>query len=490
MKLAELISVLSFYELQQDLNNISINNIQIDHRLIKPGDLFICIRGFTVDGHDFASLAVKQGAVAVVAEEGLSLPVPTIIVSDTSRSLAMLANKIYHYPSKDMSLIGITGTNGKTTTTYLLESIFKHHNKKTGLIGTIQTKIGDVSYNVSNTTPNALVLQQTLRQMKDEEVDVVCMEVSSHALDLGRVYGCDYDIAIYTNLSQDHLDFHENMEDYLRAKSLLFAQLGNAYVKDRSKFAIVNQDDQYSDLIKRSTSQKVLTYGYKEKSDVTVKNLKLDAFQTIFTLITPIGSIEVTSKLIGMFNVYNMLAASSAAIAANVPLTTIKESLENISGVDGRFEQVTLGQSFGVIVDYAHTADSLENVLQTITDFATGKIYCVVGCGGDRDKGKRPEMAKVALKYANQAIFTSDNPRTEDPESIVDDMTRDLEELHYEVIIDRRNAIEQAVNLAQEGDVVLIAGKGHETYQEINRVKYDFDDRLVAKEAIRNKELK
>lgn len=490
MKLKELISILSFYQTKSNLNNIEINDIEMDHRLVQSGNLFVCIKGFTVDGHDFASLAVEQGAVAVIAEKELNLSVPTIVVSDSSRALAMLANKIYQYPSQDMSLVGITGTNGKTTTTYLLESIFKYHNKKTGLIGTIQTKIGERSFDVSNTTPNALVLQKTLKQMKDENVEVVCMEVSSHALDLGRVYGCDYNIAVYTNLSQDHLDYHKNMEDYLRAKSLLFAQLGNIYDENKEKFAVVNQDDQYSEVIKHSTSQQVLTYGYKEKSDIMAKDLELDVSQTQFTLETPIGNVQIESKLIGMFNVYNMLAASGAAIAAKVPLETIKEALESITGVDGRFQQVTDNEKFGVIVDYAHTPDSLENVLQTITDFVKGKIYVVVGCGGDRDRLKRPQMANVALQYADQAIFTSDNPRTEDPEAILEDMTRDLNQTHFEVITDRKIAIEHAIDLVKDGDIVLIAGKGHETYQEVNHVKYDFDDRVIAKEAIKNKELK
>lgn len=490
MKLNELVSILSFYQSKNNLSDIEINDVEMDHRLVQVGNLFVCIEGYTVDGHDFASLAVEQGAVAVIAEQELDLSVPTIVVSDTARALAMLANKFYQFPSQNMSLVGITGTNGKTTTTYLLESIFKYHDKKTGLIGTIQTKIGDRSFNLSNTTPNALVLQKTLKQMKDENVEVVCMEVSSHALDLGRVYGCDYDIAVYTNLSQDHLDYHKNMEDYLRAKSLLFAQLGNVYKKNKEKIAVINQDDQYSDVIKRSTSQQVLTYGYKEKSDIMPKNLKLDISHTKFTLVTPLGDIQIVSKLIGMFNVYNMLAASGAAIAAKVPLETIKKALEDIAGIDGRFEQVTDNESFGVIVDYAHTPDSLENVLQTITGFVKGKIYVVVGCGGDRDRLKRPQMANVALKYANLAIFTSDNPRTEDPDAILEDMTKDLNQTHFEVISDRKNAIEQAIELVNDGDIVLLAGKGHETYQEINHVKHDFDDRVIAKEAIKTKELK
>lgn len=490
MKLIELLSVLSHYQFTGSLKDIKISGIEIDHRVIKSGDLFISISGFTVDGHHYAERAVSLGAVAVIGEKNLKLSVPTIIVPDSERVLALLACKFYGFPSNQLSLVGVTGTNGKTTTTYLLDNIFKYHGKKTGLIGTIQLKIGNESYEVQNTTPNALLLQKTLRQMKDENVEVVCMEVSSHAIDLGRIYGCNYDIVVFTNLSQDHLDYHRNIDEYLRVKSLLFAQLGNTYTSNMNKFAIINEDDTYSHLIKRSTAHHVLTYGYKEKADIMAINVELSLAKTRFILKTPLGSVEIISKLVGMFNVYNMLAASSVAIAANIPLSTIQIALKKMTCVEGRFEQITENQDYGVIVDYAHTPDSLENVLQTITEFVKGKIYVIIGCGGDRDRLKRPKMADVALKYADHAIFTSDNPRTEDPNVILQEMTGHLKQTHYEVVVDRKRAIEKAIKQVSEGDVVLIAGKGHENYQEINHIKYVFDDRIVAKEAIKNKELK
>lgn len=484
MNLTELLSSLPFYQETEDIQHINIKAIETDHRNIEEGDLFICIKGFTVDGHEFAEKAVANGARAILSERELSCHVPVIIVEDTTRALSLLASKYFKYPTEQLSLIGITGTNGKTTITYILEEIFKKHHKKTGIIGTIQMKIGDVSYPVKNTTPDALSLQKSFREMINEQVDVAMMEVSSHALALGRVHGCAFDIAVFTNLSQDHLDFHHDMEDYFQAKSLLFSQLGNAYTENQRKFSIINIDDEYGRKLKGYTAQHILTYGVENDASVMARQIKMDIFQTTFTLETPIGEITINSPLIGMFNVYNMLAAATVAIAKHVPLSTIKEALEDIQGVAGRFERVDAGQKFAVIVDYAHTPDSLENVLQTIQDFASQKIYVVVGCGGDRDKTKRPLMADISLQYADHAIFTSDNPRTEEPAAIIDDMTKGLSQDHYEVIENRKEAINHVIELAEEGDIILIAGKGHETYQEINHVRYDFDDREVAKQAI------
>lgn len=491
MKLQKLLSILPFYKtLNEDqFEGLVLQGIEIDHRNIRKGDLFVCIKGFTVDGHDFAKQAVKNGAIAIVAEKKIDVEIPTIIVNDTSRVLAAIATNFYKSPTRNLPLIGITGTNGKTTTTYLLEAIFNEYEQKTGLIGTIQMKIGDKAFSVNNTTPHALLLQKTFREMVDANVDQAIMEVSSHALDLGRVYGCEFDIAIFTNLSQDHLDYHKDLDDYLRAKSLLFSQLGNAYRDNNHKVAVLNADDRSVDLLKKSTAQHILTYGCHSQADVMATNIKLSLQETSFTMITPAGEILIKSKLIGMFNIYNMLAASSAAIASNIPLETIKKALEKISGVNGRFEQVVAGQNYAVIVDYAHTPDSLENVLETIAEFANRRVFVVVGCGGDRDRTKRPLMAQISLKYADHTIFTSDNPRTEDPDQILEDMTSGLTGDHFEMIKDRKKAIHQAIQLAKEDDVILIAGKGHETYQEINGVQYDFDDHQIAEEAIKKKEL-
>lgn len=491
MKLKELLGAIPFYKMNLPMYDIEIKGIEMDSRFVKDGDIFVCIPGFTVDGHDFAEEAVRRGASAIVAERPLPgiNQVPVITVADTPRALSMLAGEYYNHPTRKLPLIGVTGTNGKTTVTYLLETIFRAHHKKTGIIGTIQMKIGEKTHPVANTTPDALYLQKVFSQMVEEGVDQAIMEVSSHALDLGRVYGCDYDIAIFTNLSQDHLDYHKDFQDYLRAKSLLFAQMGNSYHRGAEKFAVINEDDASSDLLKRSTAQHVLTYGCKNEAMVMAKEIELSAVGTTFNLITPIGSIFINSRLIGMFNIYNMLAASAAAIASEIPLETIKIALEEISGVNGRFEPVVEGQDYAVIVDYAHTPDSLENVLQTSRGFAKNKVYVVVGCGGDRDRTKRPLMAGIALEYADHAIFTSDNPRTEDPVQILKDMTEGLgDSKNYEVIEDRKEAIHKAIRSAGKDDIVLIAGKGHETYQIIGHTKYDFDDREIARSAIISKE--
>ncbi|OZU90410.1 UDP-N-acetylmuramoyl-L-alanyl-D-glutamate--2,6-diaminopimelate ligase [Virgibacillus indicus] len=490
MKLSELFSYIPIYQTNSAIKHIEITSIEMDSQKVKEGSLFVCIPGFTVDGHDYVDEAIANGARAIVAQKEVKSAVPVVTVTDSSRTLAILADRFYNHPSSKLPLIGVTGTNGKTTVTYLLEEIYNHFQKKTGVIGTIQMKIDNKTYPVSNTTPDALSLQKSFQLMVNEGVEQAIMEVSSHALDLGRVYGCDFDIAVFTNLSQDHLDFHKNIDDYLRAKSLLFAQLGNTYDDSKQKFAIINADDLSSDLIKKSTAQHIVTYGCRSEAQIMAEEINIDADGTAFKLITPVGELQISSKLIGMFNVYNMLAASAAAIAGKVPLKIIKTALENINGISGRFESIAENESFAVIVDYAHTPDSLKNVLKTIKEFARRKVYVVVGCGGDRDRSKRPLMAAIALRYSDHAIFTSDNPRTEDPEAILQDMTNGLEDFtnKYEVISDRKSAIYQAVNYAEEDDVILIAGKGHETYQQIGHVKYDFDDRVIAKEAIKAKE--
>lgn len=484
MELKKLVKSLQFFTVTRSLENIKVNGLKMDSRKVGNGDLFICIKGFTVDGHKYARQAEENGAVAVVSEQELDLSIPVIIVQDTLKGLALLSNKFYDYPTQKLNVIGVTGTNGKTSVTYLMESIFQAENRKTGLIGTIQMKIGEERFTVDNTTPDALFLQKNFHKMVERKTDTVVMEVSSHALDLGRVYGCDFDIAIFTNLSQDHLDYHSSMEEYLRAKSMLFAQLGNSYDDSKPKFAVLNVDDHYYEQLAKSTAQPVVTYGIEQEADVYASEITLEANGVSFWLHTFGEKIFVNSTLVGKFSVYNMLAAAAAARCAGVSLSVIQQALENTEGVSGRFEPVNNGQEFGVIVDYAHTPDSLENVLQTIRSFVKGKLITVVGCGGDRDRMKRPLMTKAALHYSDHVIITADNPRTEDPTAIAEDMIKGVAGNHFEILIDRRNAIYKAVQLAEAEDVVLIAGKGHETYQIIGNDILDFDDRKVAEEAI------
>ena len=461
-----------------------ITSIENDNRKVQKGSLFICIKGYTVDGHDFAESAVNNGAAAILAERPLDLDVPVIVVTDTTRAMAVLANAFYGQPTKKLHLIGITGTNGKTTTSHLIEKIFADAGKKTGLIGTMYTKIADETFETKNTTPESLTLQKTFKQMVDAGVGLAVMEVSSHALDLGRVHGCEYNVAVFTNLTQDHLDYHKTMEEYKRSKSLLFAQLGNTYDYNNPKFAVLNADDPASEMYRRSTAAHVITYGIDQKADLQAKNIQMTPRGTNFDLIIDNDIYPIQMQLIGKFSVYNVLASISAAIVSGIGIKDVIHSIEDVEGVAGRFELVNADQDFTVIVDYAHTPDSLENVLKTIQHFAKKRVFVIVGCGGDRDRTKRPLMAKIACRMATDPIFTSDNPRSEDPLAILKEMEAGVQGETYQVIPDRKEAIYTAVNQAAAGDVILIAGKGHETYQIIGNVVHDFDDRLVAREAI------
>ncbi|WP_066289403.1 UDP-N-acetylmuramoyl-L-alanyl-D-glutamate--2,6-diaminopimelate ligase [Bacillus sp. FJAT-29937] len=464
--------------------NPDISSIENDSRKVEKGSLFICIKGFTVDGHDFASSAVKKGAAAIISEKEMNLSIPVIVVRNTRRAMSLLADSFFKQPSKKLHLIGITGTNGKTTTSHLIEKILSDYGRKTGLIGTMYTKIGNKISEVKNTTPDALTLQRIFKQMADAGVQSTVMEVSSHALDEGRVHGCDFDIAVFTNLTQDHLDYHKTMDEYRNAKGLLFAQLGSAFRYNPPKYAVLNNDDSVTNHYIKATSAHVLTYGIDQPADLRAVNIQMTAFGTSFELHSPFGAYQISMQLVGKFSVYNVLAAIGAGIASGIPMKPIIQSIEEVKGVSGRFETVDAGQKFTVIVDYAHTPDSLENVLKTISQIAAKRIFVIVGCGGDRDRSKRPLMASIACQYGTNAIFTSDNPRSEDPQVILADMEAGVKGQKYKVILDRKEAINYAINMAAEGDVILIAGKGHETYQLIGNQVYDFDDRLVAKEAI------
>lgn len=467
--------------------------IAIDSRRVKAGDLFICLPGHTVDGHDFAPQAAEQGAVALVVERHLEhIHLPQLQVKDSRLAMAVLSNVFYNTPSSRMKVIGVTGTNGKTTTTYLIERILADQGKNTGLIGTIERKYGGQAFPMPRTTPESLDLQHYLDEMVQSGAEYCVMEVSSHALEQGRVKGTRFRTAVFTNLTQDHLDYHHTMEEYRAAKGLFFSRLGNAYERDPElrSYAVLNVDDSASDYFAKQTAAEIVTYGVENKADIQASSIAVTAKGTSFHVDTFQGSTDITLRMVGKFNVYNALAAIAAALLEGVPLNRIKASLEALKGVDGRVEAVDEGQSFAVIVDYAHTPDGLENVLRTVADFAEGRVICVFGCGGDRDRTKRPMMGKIAARYAQHVIITSDNPRTEDPKAILIDIAAGLKEDNvpeerYELIVERREAIQKAIEMASSEDVVLIAGKGHETYQLIGTAVHDFDDRIVAKEAIR-----
>ncbi|WP_270573312.1 UDP-N-acetylmuramoyl-L-alanyl-D-glutamate--2,6-diaminopimelate ligase [Bacillus glycinifermentans] len=484
MKLTKLLTYLKNEPSYKGQEDPDITSIEMDSREVKTGSLFVCIKGYTVDGHDYARQAADKGAAAIVAERQVDADVPVIIVRQSKRALAVLSDAFYGQPTKRLRLVGITGTNGKTSTSHMAEEIFRKAGCKTGLIGTMYTKINDETFDVKNTTPESVTLQKTFKKMVDREVDTAIMEVSSHALHMGRVHGCDYDIAAFTNLTQDHLDYHQTMDEYKHAKSLLFSQLGGSFNHERPKWAVLNADDPASEYFAQVTSAHLLTYGISNRADIMADNIEMAPKGTTFDLVTPKGTERVTIPLVGLFNVYNVLTAAAIGFAADIPFSVIVEAIKGLKGVRGRFELVDAGQDFPVIVDYAHTPDSLENVLNTCRGLTEGKLFVVVGCGGDRDKTKRPKMAKIAAELADEPVFTADNPRSEDPLAILRDMEEGVKGAYYHSIVNREQAIFFAIANAKKGDVVLIAGKGHETYQQIGGETFDFDDAEVAKRAV------
>jgi len=493
MKLSELSSQLLVSNAIGDLS-VNISGIEADSRAVTPGCLFFCLPGHTVDGHDYAPQAMEKGAAALVVSRPLQTEAPQLVVPDTRLALAMIADYYYGRASRKLRPIGVTGTNGKTTTTFLIEQILRDAGIAAGVIGTIETRYGGSSFPMSGTTPDVLQLQRTFRAMADAGTDRCVMEVSSHALEQGRVKGCAFRTAVFTNLTQDHLDYHITMEAYEAAKGLLFARLGNTYADDPAErsYAVLNADDPASARLAKLTSAEVLTYGIDTEAHLRATDIAISPSGTSFVLHSFLGNMRVNLRLVGKFNVYNSLAALGAALCEGIGLEQAVRSLERIAGVPGRVEAVDEGQPFAVIVDYAHTPDGLENVLNTVNELTQGRVICVFGCGGDRDKTKRPIMGQIAARLADALIVTSDNPRTEDPNVILAHVEAGLIEAglsgdSYRLEPDRRAAIEKAVEMASPGDVVLIAGKGHETYQIIGGVTYDFDDRLVAKEAIRSR---
>lgn len=473
---------------------IAITSLASDSRIAQPGCLFFCLPGTKDDGHRFALQAIERGAAALVTARRLELDIAQLIVPDTRQALAMLADHYYGRPSHRLRPIGVTGTNGKTTTTYLIERILADAGISPGVIGTIETRYGGRHYPMSGTTPDVLELQGIFKSMVDAGTDRCVMEVSSHALEQGRVKGCRFRTAVFTNLTQDHLDYHGSMDAYERAKGLFFSRLGNVYFDDPKQrtYAVLNVDDPVAAAYAKLTAAETVTYGIDNEAQLRASRVTIAAGGTSFQLDSFWGSRPVGLKLVGKFNVYNALAALGAAICEGIDLQEAVRSLERIAGVPGRVEPVNAGQPFAVIVDYAHTPDGLENVLRMVRELTHGRVICVFGCGGDRDRAKRPIMGRIAAAYADAIIVTSDNPRTEDPYLIIEHIESGLlaasvAKEKYALVPDRRAAIEKAVEMASPGDVVLIAGKGHETYQLIGGVTYDFDDRLVAKEAIRSR---
>ena len=471
-----------------------ITSIERDSRRAREGTLFACIVGAHVDAHSFIPDVARAGARAVLTERA-SVDVPAgvsvLYVPNLEKALDTIVPFFYDYPARAMRVVGITGTNGKTTTSYLVRAILRHAGRRVGLIGTIQAMIEDEVLPTANTTPDIIVLQQMLAEMRTRGMDTVVMEVSSHALALGRVAGIEFDTAVFTNLTQDHLDFHKTMENYARAKAHLF-ELVSAPGAKEGKTAVLNADDAASETMRAYTRCPIITYGVDHPADLTAQDVQLACDGMELTLMHG-GKLlfHLHTGITGLFNVHNVLAAVGASLAEHMAATDIAAALTAFTGVPGRFELVREGQDFAVIVDYAHTPDGMENVLRTARAVTKGRIIAVFGCGGDRDRTKRPIMGRIGAEMADIAILTSDNPRTEDPAAIVDEVERGvlpvIGDKPYEKIVDRRTAIFHAIGRAQAGDTVVILGKGHETYQILKGGTIHFDDREQAREAIRSR---
>ena len=471
-------------------HTISVYAVTDDSRSIQPGSVFIAVQGERVDGHRFIPAAVQAGMAGLVSQQPVEkLSVPFVRVVDSRKALGLLGSRFYGEPSSQMRMIGVTGTNGKTTTTYVCKALLEALGQRVGLIGTIGYQISEKTIPASHTTPGALELQQLLTQMVADNCTVVVMEVSSHALAQERVAGCEYDVAVFSNLTQDHLDFHKTMDEYFQAKLRLFT--GLSQTRKSNKRAILNVDDPMGQRIKELCPAPVWTYALKTQADLRAEHVRLSLGGTTFTAATPAGSFPVESHLVGEHNVYNLLSAIGVALHEGATPDQVRAAVGQVNNVPGRFERVMAGQPFTVVVDYAHTEDALVRLLTAAKVLKTGRLITVFGCGGDRDRGKRPQMGKAAVRYSDVVVLTSDNPRMEDPLSILQEVETGVAEalkehphVEYRKVTDRREAIQAAVEEARAGDMVLIAGKGHEDYQIIGTQKIHWDDREVAREAI------
>ena len=457
-----------------------ITSVEYDSRKVREGSLFCCMKGLVSDGHNFAAQAVEKGAAALIVEHLLPLDVPQVVAPDGRVAMAHAAAAFYNHPEREMIMLGVTGTNGKTSTTYMVKSIAEAAGKKVGLIGTIHNMIGDEMFETGRTTPESADLFALLRRMADERVDLVIMEVSSHALVQDRVAGIPFRVALFTNLTQDHLDYHKTFDHYLEAKKLLFKQ---------SDLAIVNIDDAYAERMTDGLTIPIKTMGIQHRADYTALNIDIRTDGVSFHLRTPNGEGPVRMHISGLFSVYNAMGAAAITQSIGISFADILKGLESLSGVSGRLQSVnTNGRPFAVYVDYAHTPDALENVLTSVRQFAKARVVSLFGCGGDRDRSKRPLMGEIGGRHSDFVVVTSDNPRTENPEDIVRAVELGVQKsgTPYRSIINRREAIAFALSMLEADDILVIAGKGHENYQEINGVKHHFDDREIVEELLKN----
>ncbi len=500
MKLEQLIKGLEVIEVKGPISP-EIKGIAYSSRKVKSGFLFVAIQGLKDDGHNFINEAVGKGARAVVMEKPNGNEATRIVVKDSRRALALLATRFYGNPSEGMKLIGITGTNGKTTAAYLIESILKEDGYQAGVIGTVNYRYPGKVMSAGHTTPESLELQKILREMIDHGVNCAVMEVSSHALALRRVDGCQFDIGLFTNLSQDHLDYHGSMSDYLASKQRLF--LNNLPESHKPvKWAIFNYDDPRVKSINFPPELKLLSFGRKKGAEVTAREVRLSPEGIAARIDFPQGSLKVSSPLLGEFNLSNILAATAVGISLGVPRQKIKKGIEGTAPIPGRMERIANKRGITILIDYAHTPQALQSVLESLRRITPGRIITVFGCGGDRDQSKRPLMGEISARLSDLSVITSDNPRGEDPDEIISDITQGAKRVRcrpysprkitegftakgYLTLANRKEAIRMALAITRKGDFVLIAGKGHERYQLLGDKRIPFDDRKEVKEALK-----
>lgn len=473
----------------QGINNASIigedkeiSSIAFNTSEVKNGSLFFCIIGVTTDGHKFAAKAVEEGAEALVVSKDIEdiksdKNVTIVKVDDTREAMAIMSANFYGNPSRFMDVVGITGTNGKTTTSFMIKSILDECKTNTGLLGTIYNIYGSVYEEAKRTTPESRDLQKLLADMRKNDINSCIMEVSSHSLALKRVYGVKFRVGIFTNLTQDHLDFHKTMENYFMAKMILFKDCDNS---------VINIDDEHGKRAVSMINNNVITYGIENSADVMAENITIDGAGTDFTLVNKTDRIDIKLHLPGKFNVYNALSAAAAALALGIPMEKIKLGLESLKSVPGRSEKINSSKGFTIIIDYAHTPDGIVNILDTAREYTKNRLVTVFGCGGDRDRKKRPIMGKAAASRADFCVVTSDNPRSEEPMDIINETLEGVKTTNcpYEVIENRKEAIKYAIDNAQKGDVIVIAGKGHENYQVLKDRTIHFDEREIVAEIL------
>jgi len=484
MELTKLLNSVHAIQVTGETQRKDVSSIEYDSRKIKKNDVFVAIKGFKTDGHKFIPDAINKRVAAIVVEDNNVIPdelidhsgVAKILVKDSRKALAELSKGLYKNPSSKLKLIGITGTNGKTTTTYILKHILQNSGNKTGLIGTIANYIGETKIDSKLTTPESNDLNKFLSEMVKQNCSYAVMEVSSHSLVLDRVYALNFATGIFTNITSDHLDFHKAFDEYFNAKKILFDGLSS------NSFALVNTDDKSSEKIVQNCKARVIKYGASESSDYKIRNISYDLSGTNFTITHQGFDYNIQTTLIGTFNAFNATAAFATAHSLGIEKSIIVESIKSTPQVSGRFEVIGKG-SKKVIVDYSHTADSLEKALQATREIVRNdyEIVTVFGCGGDRDRTKRPEMGKIASELSDKLIITSDNPRTEDPFKIIEEIEKGISKENYTVTENREEAIRKAIESSNKNAVILIAGKGHENYQDINGVRNHFSDQEVAR---------